>query len=629
MHTYPTQWRGFVAALTGLVLLGGLFVPFIPASAATTPAPKIEDRSGGRYRAKFVPNSNSELTVLPGQTFVYKVGFQNTGKATWKKTDKNFLSIYTYEPKYRQSVFYDPSWDGKTRPVIYDGKDVPPGYTGHFTFTLKAPKREGTYTEGFNLAAENVTWVLGGQFRIKIHVKKSAAAAPAPAPAPEPVVPEKTEVQTSVPEYQATVLLRSAHEMTARPGDEVSFKVGVQNSGSQPWRGYGIRSSMIRIATVQLADVRLPSWPEADLAVMEPEKEVPPGGMAFINFAFRAPAELGTHNLVFQLIGGSVGIPGGTFEIPVTVTDDAGLPTPISGDGYVAPPTVIYDPEPQLRVGLFKTEKEEVITADHAFSVQDTSGQTLLSVPLGESAGISYVSGVYRAKSAGTAVASTLPLRLVPDEPSIFTITTFEQRPLWNPKLNDNMYRGILEIRYSEANKTVWIINEVPMDQYLKGLTEAGESSNAEYQKALHTAARSYAYYHYSKKYKHKDRYFDVDATYDQVYKGYGAEKRQPRIGAAVDATRGMVVQYQGGLAVTPFYSRSDGRTRSWSEVWGGSVPYLISVPTPYDVGQTLWGHGVGMAATDAVQHAMNEGWTWEQILKYYYTGVDVVRKWE
>src|SRR5206468_2133803 len=52
---------------------------------------------------------------------------------------------------------------------------------------------------------------------------------------------------------------------------------------------------------------------------------------------------------------------------------------------------------------------------------------------------------------------------------------------------------------------------------------------------------------------------------------------------AAVDATSGMVLQYDGKVADTLFHSSSGGRTASALEATGVAVPYLVSVADPYD----------------------------------------------
>ncbi len=66
-----------------------------------------------------------------------------------------------------------------------------------------------------------------------------------------------------------------------------------------------------------------------------------------------------------------------------------------------------------------------------------------------------------------------------------------------------------------------------------------------------------------------------------QVYGGIAAES--PATSAAVAATRGQVVLYNGTVADTLFFSTSGGRTASALEATGTAVPYLVSVPDPYD----------------------------------------------
>jgi stage II sporulation protein D len=47
-------------------------------------------------------------------------------------------------------------------------------------------------------------------------------------------------------------------------------------------------------------------------------------------------------------------------------------------------------------------------------------------------------------------------------------------------------------------------------------------------------------------------------------------------------------------------------------------------VEAVYDKGKKMWGHGVGMSTQDALQRATKDGWTYEQLLKHYYTGVEI-----
>jgi hypothetical protein len=214
-----------------------------------------------------------------------------------------------------------------------------------------------------------------------------------------------------------------------------------------------------------------------------------------------------------------------------------------------------------------------------------------------------------------------------PDSEIIFEIPSYTNRPSWNATLNDNTFRSLLEVRYAPQTNRLWVVNELKLEQYLKGIAETSNSSPYEYQKTLITAARTYAKYHIDRSTKHAADGFTVSPTEaDQVYRGYGAEKRLPHVSRAVDETRGVIVTYGGKIAITPYYSQSDGRTRSWEEVWGGSPkPWLVGKPDPYSAGLPMLGHGVGMSARGAIGMALDNK-PFEEILKYYYTGIELRR---
>jgi stage II sporulation protein D len=85
-------------------------------------------------------------------------------------------------------------------------------------------------------------------------------------------------------------------------------------------------------------------------------------------------------------------------------------------------------------------------------------------------------------------------------------------------------------------------------------------------------AARSYAAHERA----HSTSYYDIcDTTSCQVYGGYDAEAAASN--AAVKATRGRVVMYDGAPAFTQFSSSNGG----WSSP--GTEPYLVAQPDPYE----------------------------------------------
>lgn len=85
---------------------------------------------------------------------------------------------------------------------------------------------------------------------------------------------------------------------------------------------------------------------------------------------------------------------------------------------------------------------------------------------------------------------------------------------------------------------------------------------------------------------------------------------------------------YLGSVAVTPYYARSNGSTKDWNKVWAGDQPYVRGVAVPCDVGKTQWGHGLGMPQSGATCMA-EDGAKWDEILTYFYTGVEVEQLWK
>ena len=119
----------------------------------------------------------------------------------------------------------------------------------------------------------------------------------------------------------------------------------------------------------------------------------------------------------------------------------------------------------------------------------------------------------------------------------------------------------------------------LPLESYLQGVV-AGEMPfgwPAEALKAQAVAARSYALASLLKG-KPFDLYSDVRS---QVYLGVAGEK--PSTTKAVTDTAGEVVLYGGKVATTYYFSTSGGKTASAADVFGFSVPYLVSRPDPWD----------------------------------------------
>lgn len=144
-------------------------------------------------------------------------------------------------------------------------------------------------------------------------------------------------------------------------------------------------------------------------------------------------------------------------------------------------------------------------------------------------------------------------------------------------------YRGKIEL--TNAGGTIDTVNIISMDEYLYGVVPAEVYAEwpAEALKAQAVAARSYAKYHIGK----HSGYDLCDHTHCQQYSGYNIESSSTN--NAVDATSGVMAYYGGAPANTVYYDCDGGHTLSAAEVWGSDIPYLQSVPDPYEQGARSW----------------------------------------
>lgn len=139
-------------------------------------------------------------------------------------------------------------------------------------------------------------------------------------------------------------------------------------------------------------------------------------------------------------------------------------------------------------------------------------------------------------------------------------------------------YRAVLELRRTTAGRLT-VINELDLEEYLYGVLkmEVDPRWPVETLKAQAVASRTLAL---SSLNRFQSEGYDVRATTDtQVYGGLSAE--DPRATAAVDATRGEIMTFQGQPIFAAYHSDSGGYTESAELVWGGRYPYLRGVPDP------------------------------------------------
>jgi SpoIID/LytB domain protein len=149
-------------------------------------------------------------------------------------------------------------------------------------------------------------------------------------------------------------------------------------------------------------------------------------------------------------------------------------------------------------------------------------------------------------------------------------------------------YRGLIEA--TAGGGPLRLVNQLDVETYLKGMSEVPSTWPLEAIAAQSVVARTYAL----RAMQSSGEICDYDLC--QVYAG--ADREAPGQNAAVDATRGQVLTYGGGLATTVYSAAAGGITATTLEGFGspdGAYPYLQVVR--YDTPDPLpWRSEVALA---------------------------------
>jgi len=582
--------------------------------------------SGGTYATLPVSISGGgQLTMEPGERRVITTEFKNTGDLTWHNYGPGYISIYTYGPKYRRSVLDSGKWMSASQLLPPVQKDIAPGAVATVSFEIQAPTEVGVYDETFKLASEDRSWVDGGEFTLHVNVAEKTVEVASETPTQTEVAGDTTAG------YEAELTVTSASKIKILAGKSILFTAVFKNTGSQTWANFGLVTPDVQLASAG-SDFEHPSWNGAHLAYLDGQF-IQPGETAVINFSMTAPVTNGLHTARFQLEANGVDVPGGVLEIPVEVT--GGSPeiasAPVKEN---LPPAIQMINQPNIRVGVLIVDDEvqnkiNITSHETDFVIKDTNGNLLAQLKKDQLV-TAYFDNLRYYFDAGRGVEqSSYGLRFEPVIPgAVMSIENFDRRLTRGAVYADNTFRGVLEYRYNEAKNREWVINELPIEFYLRGLAETSDDHPVEMNRAQVLVARTYAYYYMIREGKRASEFMDLNSTpSDQLYQGYGREARAPLITRAVMDTAGQIVTYNKEVVITPYYARSNGATKDWSAVWWGDQPYAKSVVVACDVGKTEWGHGVGMPQSGANCLA-KDGMTFDQIVKYFFTGVEIYKKW-
>ena len=145
-------------------------------------------------------------------------------------------------------------------------------------------------------------------------------------------------------------------------------------------------------------------------------------------------------------------------------------------------------------------------------------------------------------------------------------------------------YYGDFEYYRYKGGGRLTVINVLNIEDYVKGVVpiEMSNSWPIEALKAQALCARTYAAKSIGSISTYAEYGFDItDDTYCQAY--LGTSRAGTNSDAAVDATRGKYVTYNGALCTTFYFSSDGGGTESSENVFYSALPYCRGVIDPFE----------------------------------------------
>ena len=522
----------------------------------------------GTYAYSYAGATFPPTSMAPGQRAAVTLDLTNTGTATWRRDTLTSLKLGTSHPRDRGSGLANETWDSPNR-IRLDGivsggnltdqDSVAPGETGRFSFELTAPQTGGVFREYFEPVAEGYAWLGDAGLYFETSV-------------PDPNAPAY--------DYQ---YLGSSTWPTLNQGGQATLKLQLRNTGRTDWRSDGptptrlaTSRSFDRASGFYTADDGWISYNRIKLArnLTDAAKNV--GGettvaqneTAEFEFVVSANVPPGSYNEYFNPV-----IEG------VTHLKDIGIFWKIT----------VLSP---VKVGL-ASQSSATFTANGQMNIRSESGNQHGLVPAGTAITQSWNGALYTTTAGAAVYNDTSPMRAEPVDPA--TVTTVSNLADGSPF---NQYRGALMIKNSGATGT-YLVNDINMEDYLRGLAEVPDSWPLEAIKAQVVAARTYAY---RRVLNPPNPVFNVyDDTRSQVYNGYQNEVAKPNHTVAVGQTWRQIVSYGGGVADVYYSSDNGGTMASNQEAWGGSpLPYLVTKDDPYWNTAEVWSKEVSDATITA-----------------------------
>ncbi|MFH1546142.1 MAG: N-acetylmuramoyl-L-alanine amidase [Patescibacteria group bacterium] len=586
----------FTLPLTAPERAGRYWLEFRPAVAGGFALPDYgmkfhisvrEPRFSGELLAK---SSNLDSRLAPGETKNLFLEFQNTSQIDWDPEQFNLEILRNDGVEFSAEELQLPAEVKKDARVKIE-------------FPVTAPLRAGKYQLTLRPKLTN------GKIKTLPPVNFIVEVEPPRLTGKLIAQPEAIELQEN-----ETAIISFAYE----------------NTGNVVWNS---RDTLLQRLPAIASSFQNSDW----LSPLQPaklkEESVAPGETGTFEFTVckNSAAARETETFV-PLVRGLGRIRGKALQLVVSSRQSAETQpakTEEAGEGATASETEdsqssLANAEPTIRIKLsFESNRVEVGGGEFAI---EQFGQSLFRGDFAAFEAQKLKEGEY--------------FRVIPDGETILEIPNWQHQPAWSSEINDNKFRGILEVR--RINDTLVVVNELPLEDYLRGVAEPLPTDPDEKVKLLAVLARSYAFFYTDPTHR---KFSGTAAAWDgsddpaefQKYLGYNYELRG-NMPAAVEATRGLAVIFDGAVVKTPYFTASSGQTLTAAEArWNETeFKFVKSVSDPWSCGlnsnalgtnfscpENASGHGVGVSGKGAAGLA-REGKTFEDILDYFFEGVSV-----
>jgi stage II sporulation protein D len=234
--------------------------------------------------------------------------------------------------------------------------------------------------------------------------------------------------------------------------------------------------------------------------------------------------------------------------------------------------------EPTVRIGLNQNAPTVTVRSAVAFRVEQHTTRSATFAPV-----LALDAGATSRTLKTSDLQYRMTVRLDGDVLLVLPLDAhLRMEPPGAPlEIETRAYRGALEV-FGNVRHTLSIVNELPLEEYLRGVVPNELNPTAfgqvEALKAQAVAARTYIQRNLG---QYKNEGYDICATDAcQVY--LGAQTEDPLASQAVLETRGIVATYDGKPINALYSSTCGGRTEDAENIFGERVPYLVSTSCEY-----------------------------------------------